>query len=375
MRYITTLEEDSDIILNGDRCITNLRELYTVLLQKDTTEIVMKSDFVNNYFTADGLVDFVEQASIVNPNCIVRVDEVLPLFLYDRVEQLRGLRNREELMYALQVREDEIMSTISMLCEYYLSAHKENVSANNKIATLHLLNTKAERKNLDLQEQMDSLTSVKNEYKMKLETLVSRINYSYEKDVDSNKLTQVTGHMYDKVLYIKEVTRVHYTDTLVYYLQEILKIMYGVPCRLLVIEPYHAYNRCKMYPTCRPVYDLTKQDVFQADIVMAGFQPKLMEAVLHNPAHMNYLIVLDRGGYNVPHMYGRRIDLVYTVATVSDIEVLGFEADGEHIISYNDNTLNIPHVEAFSSMTIEERMRVYSSMPTTQKLVEMIERR
>ena len=375
MKYITTLEEDSDIILNGDRCITNLKDLYTALVLKDTEEIVMTREFVDKYFTLNGLQTFVENAQTINDHCNIIVDEVLPLFQSNMVEELNDLKDREELLHALQFRDKDVMDAIHMLCDYYLNSVQENVAANNKVATLHIMNSQLERKFKDRDEDYKNLMEVKNNYEMKLKSLVARINYNYKKDVESNKLVQITGHRYDKILYIKEITRIHYTDTLIYYLQESLKIMYGVPCRLVVIEPFYAYSHCKLYPNCKPAYDLTKQDVYQSDIVMAGFQPKLLEDIIHNPAHMNYLIILDRGGYAVPHVYGKNIELVYEVSSPDDLEALGIVCDSDHVITYNDNTLTIPYVENFQFMSIEEKMRIYSSMPIMKKLIELIETR
>ena len=375
MRYITTLKEDSDIILSGDRCITNLQELYSTLILQDTEEIVMTKEFANKYFTLNGLQNFIENAQTINDHCTIVVDEILPEFQTSLVDDLRDIKDPEDFLYAIQLRGRDIVDTIHMLCDYYNESIQENVAANNKVATLHIVNSQLERKLKAREEDYQNLMEVKNDYDMKLKSLVARINYNYEKDVESNKLTQITGHRYDKILYIKELTRIHYTDTLVYYLQESLKIMYGVPCRLVVIEPFYAYSHCKLYPNCKPSYDLTKQDVYQSDIVMPGFQPKLLEDIIHNPAHMNFLLILDRGGYAIPHVYGRDIELIYEVSSPDDLDALGIECDADHVITYNDNTLTIPYVENFQYMSIEERMKVYSSMDIMKKLIELIETR
>lgn len=375
MKYIATLKEDSEILLNGDRCITSMHDLYKVLLLPDTTEIVLTSEFVERYYTLSGVKAFIESASQVNSNVLINTEEIDASLQLDQVEQLASLRTREDLMNALVLRENDILSTIQDLCKYYKDTIQENVAANNKVATLHLLNSQLENKLRERNEDYDKLMVVRNDLEAKLKTLISRVNYNYSKGIEPNKIAQVTGHRYDRLLYIKEVTRIHFTDTMIQYLQEILKITYGVPCRLVVIEPEYAYARCAMYPKCKPYYDLTKQDVFQSDIVMAGMQYRLLEDIIHNPAHVNYLIILDRSGYTVPHVYGANIELLYTVSDLGDLDKLEIEAEPDHIISYDEQTLNIPYVSGFHMMSLEERMRTYSSMPIIQSLLDILERR
>lgn len=375
MKYITTLEEDSSVILNGDRCITSIQELYQVLLLSDTTEIVLTKDFTEKYFTVSGIKVFIESASLINSNVLIHTSEIDASLQVDQVEQVNGLKTREDFMHALLFREKEILSTVQYLCDYYNESVQENVAANNKIATLYLINSQLEKKLKEQDSSYSKLMDVKNDLEAKLKTLVSRINYNYNKGVEPNKITQVTGHRYDRLLYIKEISRIHFTDTMIQYLQEILKITYGVPCRLVVIEPEYAYARCKLYPRCKPYYDLTKQDVFQSDIVMAGMQSKLLEDIIHNPAHMNYLIILDRSGYSVPHVYGSNIELVYTVSDLDDLDKLGITVDASRVIAYDERTLNIPYVSGFTSMSLEERMKTYSSMSIIQSLLDMLERR
>lgn len=375
MRYFTVLKEDSDILLNGDRCITNLQELYGVLLLKDTTEIVLCKEFTDKYFTTSGLLLFIQSVQSINSVCRIVTEEVEAELTADIVEEIKSLRTREDFLHALMFKEHDILNAIQDLCKFYRDTVQENVAANNKVATLHLLNSQIIHRLERREEDYQNLMVVKNDFEAKLKTLIARINYNHNKDIDANRLLQVTGHRYDKVLYIREISRVHFTDTLIYYIQEILKITYGVPCRLVVIEAENAYNRCKLYPRCKPHFDLTKQDVFQSDIVMAGFQYRLFEDIIHNPSHMNYLIVLDRGGYNNSHLYGTKIEQIFTTSDLSDLAILGIEVPNEQILSYSSTTLNIPYVSNFENMSIEERMRVYSSLDVVQKIIEMVERR
>ena len=68
MKYIAKVEVDNDIIIHGDGCINDLESLYTVLVDKETTEIMIEKDFVDKFFTFQGICDFVEQSTAIAPN-------------------------------------------------------------------------------------------------------------------------------------------------------------------------------------------------------------------------------------------------------------------------------------------------------------------
>lgn len=213
----------------------------------------------------------------------------------------------------------------------------------------------------------------KNELEAKLHQLISRINYSYGKQVDEDKMLQIEGCRYDKVLYIKEITRVHYTDTFIYYLQEILKTLYGVPARVLVIEAYYAYDRLKLYPSLKPHWNLTYRDVYESDIYMAGFQPKLARDIMQNSSAYNYLIILDRGGAGYQHILNEKIETLYTVSDPKDFPK---DVDPSRIITYRGDThLIIDYIPDFDKLPSERKISEYSSMPAMQAVIELMERR
>ena len=284
-----------------------------------------------------------------------------------------SLKTPEELIYAITRKPKEVIDTIQMLGDEYLSTTRETLVANNKISTLHLRNAMLLSKLEEVEEERKKLISLKNDFESKFDTLLSRINFRYDKNIQESKMFQVSGNKYDKVLYIKEITRIHYTDTLVYYLQEILKTLYGVPVRLVVMEPPYAYAKASMYPRCKPHFDLTYNDVYEEDIFMAGFQPNLMQDILKNSSSVNYLIILDRSGYAIPHVYGENVEIIYCVSDIKDMEGQAIPMD--RVISYSDTTMTIPFIPGFDTLSIEERMRRYSSMEITKKLIELIERR
>ena len=51
MKYVALDKVDNDILIRGDLCITNLKELYTALIDKDTEEVELRKSFTDKFFT------------------------------------------------------------------------------------------------------------------------------------------------------------------------------------------------------------------------------------------------------------------------------------------------------------------------------------
>jgi hypothetical protein len=346
--------------------------MYKAIVYKDTTDIEISKDFAEKYFTPSGLDDFIKNAHTVNPHIRFKADTLLKDYKLDAVNRLQSLTTEEELLFALMKNPEDVIDTVQMLCDAYKNAYSETLVANNKVSSLQMLvnqlHTDYDYKN----QQYDKLMNVKNDVQAKLETIVARINYSYDKELDETKSFQLTSNRFTKILYIKERTRVHYVDTVVYYLTELLKTLYSVPVRFVVIEPYHAYGNIRLYSYVKPHWDLTYEDVFGSDIFMAGFQPSLMEDILHNPSNVEFLVILDRGGFNVPHVYGTNVEIIFTM---SDLKDNYDNIIASRIISYDPQTLNILHINGFDGLSSKEKIGKYSSMPIMQALLELMERR
>ena len=93
---------------------------------------------------------------------------------------------------------------------------------------------------------------------------------------------------------------------------------------------------------------------------------------MKNPSNVEYLIVLDRCGFEVPHILGDGVEYVYTM---SDLEDNFDRLDPRRIISYSHSTLYIPHIEGFNELSVEDRMVRYSSMKIIKHLIELLEHR
>lgn len=370
MRYVAVTEINNEIILQGDCCCTELKELYIALTDTEATEIVISKEFANKFFTYTSLCDFVEHSAAIVPHIRIVVEgEVYDKTLHS-VQELMLYRDTDEFIYAMEHNPDKFLSTIKSLCKSYMEAHNEVAVANNKLATVIV---KAE----DLQQQLhyadvdyESLLNEKNLVDAKLHSLVNRVNYKYEKTLVPDELFQLEHNSFTRILYLKETSRVHYTDTLLYYLQEILKTLYSMPVRTVVIEPFYSYGRIKQYPGFKPHWDLTYRDVYSGNIYMAGFQGKVMNAILQNPNHVNYLIVLDRGGYAFNHIIGGN---VVNVDIASDIKDLPEDVNPKKALTYSDKTLFIPYIDGFEHLSPEDKILKYSSMGITKELIKMLE--
>lgn len=370
MKYVALLEVDNDVLIAGDGCCTNLVELYEALVDINTTEIVISKDFAEEFFTYVGLCNFVEQCASLVPHIRVVVPDVVYNSTLEAVREIRDFKEPDVFIYALEKQPSRILSTIQELCNEYLSSHDEANAASSKIATMLVQIDDLQKQLKYASRDYNNLVSVKNDLEAKLHALVSRVNFKYEKTVNPDKLFIADKNAYNHVLYIKEITRVHYTDTLMYYVQEIVKTLYSVPVRSVVIEPYYAYGRAALYPNHVPHWSLRYSDVYSGDIFMAGYQPNLMEDILKDANHVNYLIILDRGGYSVPHLDCGNCTVV---TTVSDLKDLKDDYDPERVISYSEDTLNIPYIEGFDELSMEDKIQKYSSMNVVKKLINILE--
>lgn len=370
MKYVALKAVDNDILINGDSCCTNLQELYTALVDSTTTEIEIRKEFANDFFTYQSLCDFMDNTRVMFPNVNVHVEDTLYDTAMDAVNEVLSYKGPDEFVYAIEKDPTRVISTIQFLGKYFKEAREDAAVANNKLSTM-LVQIE------DLQKQLNyagadynKLLTRNNDLEAKLHALVSRVNYRYEKTVAPDEMFVANHNSYNHILYLKEVTRVHYTDTLVYYLSEILKTLYSVPVRVVAIEPYYAYASADLYKSFKPHWNLSYQDVYAGNILMAGYQPKIMTDILKNPNHVNYLIVIDRGGYMMPHI---NCDNVTTIYMASDVKDLPDGVNMDHCITYSSKTLDIPFIPDFDTLSLEDRIKKYSSMDVTKKLIDYLE--
>lgn len=370
MKYVCVTKVQNDILIHGDECVISMEELYRALADPECTEIQLTKEFADKFFTYTALCEFVENCGTVAPNAVISVEGTTYTDMSNAVRSLYQYKSHEELSYALGADPTKVVATVQDLCRYYFDTKDEAVVANSKLSTVLMELEQVTSKLEQAQSDYDKLCEAHNETVGKLHSLINRVNFRFEKTVNPDTMFIAKDNQYKHILYIKELTRVHYTDTFLYYFQETLKTLYNVPARTVVIEPYYSYQREALYPGYKPHWKLTYQDVYSGNIFMAGFQPKLMQDILLNSNHVHYLIVLDRGGYMCPHVEGRNVSVVYTASDKSDV---GEDIPMSSVISYDEHTLNIPYIENFDELSSEERVQKYSSMPLTKALLDLLE--
>lgn len=373
MDYVCLLNNAHKEVIKGKGTIKDIEDLYIAITDKETRQIEMRNDFFDKYFTDTGFHKFREEAVKLNKYITFKYDEKYTSKYNKMAEELGRLRDIEEIVNYFLRNKETAPHLLRHLVEHYSDSYKEVLSADSKLSTVHLELLEAENDRDISNTRYSRLLEKQQDTEKRLHSLVKRINFQYEKDIDIEKMDHIHQDVsnYKKILYIKEITRIHYVDSMIEHLQEILKTLHNLPVRFLVIEQHYAYHKSKMYPKTKPHIDLTYNDVFGSDIFMAGFQQNIVESVLNNPSKVDYLIVLDRSSNPVPHISGKGVETIYTV---SDLKDLDFSIDNTRLITYRSDTLNIPYIRDFADLSPQEQTSAYSSMDIVKALIQLLER-
>lgn len=374
MTFLASLTEEIADKVEGYYIIKTKEELDKVIVNtKQNNKVIIRRDFAQEYFTPSGLMKFKKNAEYINRNIIIELDEHSDILTEDKFKKkVVKATSIEELISLAVTYPKEFMDTIKSMSADDSARRNELLVASNKVSRLQAI---IDEKNMlisDLQSAVNMEQANKINSQMKLDALIKRINYQYNADVDESKMFSVDKNSFDKIIYIKEITRVQFVDSLVYYLKEIFKVLYSMPTRLTVIEGYYADGRTRLYPNLVPHYKLKERDVLSGDILMLGMQPHLMSDILKNPNNVSILIVLDRGGYMSPHIRGMNVEYFYTASDINDIPQ---NIPRSRIISYNEETLYIPLIEGFEELDDSEKMSKYSSTEIVKRITALIEGR
>lgn len=371
MIYLASLEEGIDDKLNRYVILHTREAVADVVIDNNhANTIIFRKDFISKYYTPSGFEEFMESARKVNPNLIMKMEEDLDMINFDKMTQkVNATKTLEELMTLISYYPNEVYDTIKRITGT-IETHKEKfLEYSAQISELQNrnLNLTAEKEELEKRLELQQLSD--ESLKSRHNILVSRINYQYGINYNADKTFVVDENSFDKIIYIKEVTRVQYIDTFIYYLREILKIIYGMPTRTVVIESYYADSKPPLYPDLKPHYELNHEDILSGNILMLGMQPKIMIDVLKNASNISFLIVLDRAGYSEPHITGENVEYFFTA---SDIHDLPETFDKTRIISYDDSTLSIPFIDRFNELDTSNKMALYSSFSITKSIIDLL---
>lgn len=374
MMYLASLVEETKDKVDGYKFIHTKSELDKIVVDNlSSNKVVIRQDFAHEYFTPTGLMEYIDNVRKINYNIVIELDtneEVLTRNAM--IEKIAECRNLSEIIMLQGAHEKEFMDTLRYLIDRNNSDFKQMLAYSNQVSRLQAIveGLQAEIEEKEYTIQLESANKLS--YQSKFHALISRINYQYNAGVDKNKLFQVDKNSYDKILYIKEISRVQYTDTLVYYLKEIMKTLYAMPTRILVIEGYYAEGKIPLYPNFVPHHNLIERDVIKGDVLMLGMQPNIMQDILKNSSNISILIILDRGGYSVPHVTGPNVEMLYTVSDLKDVPEgvpLG------RVISYENTTQFIKYIKDFDKMDTSARISEYSSMSIVKNIIALLERK
>lgn len=371
MTYSASSLDRVDDKMNGYYPIRTREELDKIIATLGSyNRIIIRKSFANDNFTPQSLADYISNCSLINPNVIFDIDSETEMYTVNNfVERMLAIDTIEELIDIAIQDEKQFFACYKSLTS---NSNDMNMRLSRSGSTL----SKQKEANDALRQELDDVKhelSIERRNKVHLvntlDSLIGRINNQYGGAIDKKKLFMQENNRYDRVLYIKELTRVQYTDSLLYYLKEILKVVYKMPVRLLVIESYYATGKVQLYKDLTPHFELKEKDVISGDILMLGVQPKLMMDILKNPSNISMLIVMDRAGYGVPHIIDDNVEYFYTMSDLNDKPL---NVPDARVISYSNETLNIPLIKGFDKLDQTGKMGHYSSLPIVKKIIEVL---
>lgn len=374
MTYLASLTEEMADKVQGYYPIKTKEDLDIVVCNnRQNNTVIIRRDFATKYFTPSGLQQYIENVKAFNRNVDIKLDEKSLVMTMPRmISKLAEVNDPEEYSDLLCTYPKEFLDAMRFLLRDESMHQKELLNASGDVSRLQAIIDEYANDKADLAHKLNVEQENKFFVQTKLSTLVNRINFQYNADVDEKTMFVQNEHKYDKILYFKEITRVQYIDSFIYYLKEILKVLYSMPARLLVIEGYYASGKERLYPGLVPHHKLTEEDVLSNDVLMLGMQPKLMHDILQNPSNISILIVLDRAGFISPHIRGKNIEYFYTASDRSDIPD---NVPNSRIISYKDDTLFIPMIDGYDKLDDGQRISKYSSLEIVKNIISMVEGR
>lgn len=374
MIFLASLAIHIEDKLEGYQLIRTKTDLEKIIANNnEVSKVIIRQDFAQEYFTPSGILNFIQNAKALNRNLIIEVEEQSSVVIKEKfIEKLRLTRSAEELTTLSIMYPKEFKDSIDTLTKEATLQQKELLVAANKVSRLQTIIEEQRRQIQELEHSLELEHTNKYAVSAKLDVLIKRINYQYSMNIREDELFTVDSNRFDKIIYIKEYSRVQYMDSFVYYLKEILKILYNMPTRLVVIESYYGSLTPQLYPDLVPHYKLKEKDVISGDILMLGLQPKLMKDILKNSSRVAILIVLDRGMYKIPHLKGKNIEYFYTASDIKDIPE---DIPKSRIFSYSENTLFIPHIKDFERLDSSIQIAKYSSMTAMKRIIQMVEGR
>ena len=375
MIYLASLDEGIEDKLNKYYILHTREEVSNVIADnRNANTLLFRSNFISQFYTPSGFEELCINARRINPNLIIKTEETISPVNFDSMTQrFNNAPTYEDMLHIMSWYPKESFDTIKMLTGRIETEKNKYVSYSSQISELQNINNSLASRIKELESELELQRLTDESIRSKFDILLSRLNYQHGVNYNADKTFVCDENSFDKVLYFKEISKVQYVDSLIYYLKEILKIIYGMPTRLVVIESYYADGKLPLYPDLKPHYELTQEDVLSGDIVMLGMQSRTMNDILRNASNVSFLIVLDRAGYSQPHITGSNVEYIFTASDIKDVEHMEPQPDKSRIITYSADTLSIPYIEKFDELDSSGKMQLYSSFPITQSIIDLIQ--
>ena len=345
--------KDLDIVLLGRRLKFDVPNTYTI-----------KEDWQSPTTVSNTMSKIYSREKTISSNKFAR--------LYQDF-RINSSRSDDFLAYVM-ANPSLSMSFLRELLENYNQNTMETLSLRNKIETLILENSGLADKLAMKDKTIEAMEATYNELFAQHGNLVQKINYQYNIPYDGEGETGFKQPVinFDKILYIKEVTRVKYTDTLLYYVQNIMNTVHKKHTRYVVIEPFGANAAIKLYPNHTPTTSrLPHYALRNEDILMIGYQTDIMMSILQNTARHGFLIILDRSRSDYIYVQGDKVRPIYTFSDIEDREALNIPFS--NTLSYSHRTRHIPYIEGFQNMSSQEKLVAYSELPVLKEMITALE--
>lgn len=368
MIYRFCCQESLSDKLSGDILIHSVDEVYSVAI--DTSEvhkIIFEDDAVRNNFTPASFNEFIVNLRKLNPSLVL---DYVPVNTYrdDIIRLINMANNPRDFLHIMSHQPKEFIDTVKGYASTIQESTNNALLLSSRISEMQRTTRELIATNEELKKQVNDEQTNKLYYQTQFDNLVARINHTYTTRMNTNA-NVIKFNSYDKIIYFKEISRVRYFDTFMYYLQQIIVTLFSMPCRFLVIEPYGANGKITQYPRHIPHHTLTTNDVISGDILMMGFQPKLAENIARNGSHISILLVLDRDGSTDIHFEGKNVEVMFVGS--DPMELVGLPRD--RCISYpNAGCHCIPEIADFYNYNATERLSLYSSMSLMQSIIRLI---
>lgn len=390
---------------------TTTEEFYTMAYDPTTTVFVITDDFIRTQLGYDRLEDACADFQRVRPEMdIVLLGEAIEFEVANTyllreswmspqkvTNTIANIHNRERSLMTTRAQasfRDFMINSVSVddLIDYmlvnpvtsmkflremlsnYRQQHMDKYAISNQLAAVSLENRALSEKLAISDKNYNSAILIASKIQDKYNELVAKINYQYSVPYEElgNEGFSPEIISYNRIIYVKEISPVKYTQTMLYYLQQLMNTLDSGHTRSLIIERPGAYQLVQnLYPHHTPHYRLNHGDLKNADLVMVGYQKDIMSSVIYNTAQNKYLIIWDKTGADDMFIRNERIRPIYTMSDLADNEYYNYPLS--NILSYSSETLNIGHVADFNKLSVQEKLKAYSEMPVIRNLLKALE--